>query len=154
MSNLKSDTKIITSHVGKHFLKAFVRTIPLIPGPELLAIVEDLKRSRSSIDEKINKAYESLKYTSQLIQELEQDMEGRTQQIMRLKEEYEKYSQVAATNEENAGQIIQEFAPGTAVPARPNPWVKRLLFTGLGIVLFALGVWLSPQVLNLLGIGL
>lgn len=152
MSNLKSDTKIITSHVGKHFLNVFVRSIPLLPGSELLAIIEDLKRSRSSIDEKINKAYESLKSTSQLIQELEQDMEGRTQQIMRLKTEYEKYAQVAAINEEEAGQMIQEYVPVTTMASRWNPWVKGLFFGCMAMAIFALGVWLHPHVLNLLGL--
>ena len=61
--------------------------LPLVPGPEIYDLIKDLSKSRTSLDEKVTKAYESLHETSTLISELEDGLKERVSKVEKLKEE-------------------------------------------------------------------
>ena len=81
----KEKKPIIPSSTTKHIIRALLKSIPLLPRPELYDIIEDLKRSRTSIDEKIQRAYNSLQETSLLINELEESLKERTEKLLFLR---------------------------------------------------------------------
>jgi len=65
-------------------IKLLLSSIPLIPAPEFYDIFNDLKKSKQDINDKINKAYASLKETSELVYELQNDLTERTSQVKKL----------------------------------------------------------------------
>jgi hypothetical protein len=68
----------------------------------IFRLVEDLKRSRTSIDEKIQNAYKSMQETHELIDELEESLKERTEKLSLLSQEYERYSRLAELEEDKA----------------------------------------------------
>ncbi len=71
----QNDNKAST--LSKHLSRVLLRMVPIVPGPELYDLLNDLTKSRTSIDQKITKAYDSLQETSTLISELEEGLKER-----------------------------------------------------------------------------
>ena len=69
--------------------RLILRVIPIIPGPEIYDIFVDIRKGDKSINDKIDKAYESLKETSELIDGLEKELLERTDKVKELKGKYE-----------------------------------------------------------------
>ena len=144
---------IIPSSTAKHIFRALLRSIPLIPGPELYDIIEDLKKSRTSIDEKIQKAYNSLQTTSKLINELEESLKERTEKLIYLRQEYERYSKLAEMEEDKARALIQQLELSLGKTRNHERWVSLFINLIAGIIVFILGILLSPIIRTWLGIG-
>jgi hypothetical protein len=54
---MSDDNKeLLPATTKKLMLRALLRSLPLVPGPEVYDVLEDLRRSRSSIDQKIARA--------------------------------------------------------------------------------------------------
>lgn len=140
----KEKKQIIPSSTTKMIFRALLRSIPLLPGPELYDIIEDLKRSRTSIDEKIHKAFNSLQETSKLINELEESLKERTEKVIYLRQEYERYSKLAEMEEGNAGALIQQLEISLGKTRNSERWVSLLLNLIAGFIIFILGFLLSP----------
>lgn len=144
---------LIPKSTMKHIIRLLLRVVPLLPAPELMDIIEDLKRSRTSIDAKIQKAYSSLQETSQLIGELEQDLKGRTQKVNLLRQEYERYSQLADLEEGKAKAIIDQLELSIGKGRNRERWVNLLISLVSGIIVFILGIYFGPQITTWLGLG-
>ena len=106
MSNSDKEP-LIKPSTKRTLIHALLRSIPILPDPEIYDLVIDLKRSRASIDEKIEKATKSLQDASLLIDDLEQSLSGRAEKLKVLREEIERYSQIAEVEENKAKAIIQ-----------------------------------------------
>jgi ABC-type multidrug transport system fused ATPase/permease subunit len=149
----KEKKRIITPSITKRIIRVFLRQIPLIPVPELYDLIEDLKRSQTSIDEKIRKAYDSLQETSGLIGELEGSLKEKTEKLTFLHQEYERYSKLAEVEEDNARALIQQIELSLGKGRKRERWISLVINLITGIIIFILGILLSPIIRTWLGIG-
>ena len=138
-------TNIFTGKVAKHMVRAFLRTIPLLPGPELYDIFDELRRSKTSLDDKIEKAVASLKETSDLISELEGDLIERTEKLQFLRREVERYSQLAEIEEDKARALLKEVQTVLGKGKNRERWVALCISLVAGILIFLLGIFAGPK---------
>ena len=148
----KEKKPIITPNTTKHIIRTLLRPIPLIPAPELYELIKDLKRSRTSIDEKIQKAFDSLQETTGLIGELEKSLKEKTEKLTSLRQEYERYSKLAAVEEDKARALIQQLELSLGTGRKRERGVSLVINLIVGIIIFILGIWLSPIIRAWLGI--
>jgi polyribonucleotide nucleotidyltransferase len=93
-----------------NILHLFARATPFFPDTYILSvIIKDLKKARSSMDEKIFIAHTSLQETSELIKELEKNLKERTEKLDKLKVDFEKYSKLAELEEEKVKPLIKQL---------------------------------------------
>jgi len=144
---------IVPTSTNKYIKRALLRFIPLVPGPEIYDIIEDLKRSRTSIDEKIQKAQESLQETSRLINELEENLKERTEKLTFLRQEYERYSKLAEVEEDKANALIQQLELSIGKGKTRERWVSLVINVIAGIIVFVLGILLGPMIISWFGLG-
>jgi hypothetical protein len=115
-------------------------------------LIVDLSKSRTSLDEKVKKAYESLHETSTLISELEDGLKDRVTKVEKLKEEYDRYSALAEVEEDKAKAIVAQLEL-TIGRGKPRERIISLLLNiAAGILVFILGVFASPHLKEWLGI--
>jgi len=136
----------IAKSTTNKIIRLLLRSVPIIPAPELYDIFSDLQQSKKSINEKIDKAYNSLKDTSDLIEDLQRDLSDRTEKVKQLRDEYERYSKLAEIEEEKIKPLLIELDKTV------NKWkgIERWFSFGIniiaGIILFELGIWLGPKI--------
>ena len=135
---------MVDSGVSKQAIRLFLRTIPLLPAPELFDLFTELKRSRTDIDLKISKAYESLQETSALLQELEVGLKERTEKVNYLRNEYERFSKLAEIEEEKARVIVDQFELTIGKGRNKERWVSLVISLIAGVIVFLLGIFLGP----------
>ncbi|TFE02873.1 hypothetical protein [Jeotgalibacillus salarius] len=116
-------------------------------------LIEDLKRSRTSIDIKIEQVNASLKETSTVIKELEEELSLRTEKLKKLQIDYEKYSKLAAVEEDKAAAVIEQVKSTLVLGKSKDRWFSFGLNIVAGLILFVLGLFLSPLITNYFGIG-
>lgn len=125
---------------------------PIVSAPEIYDLITDLQRSRDSIDAKIDEASESLKKTSELIDEIEQILTDRTQKLTTLRQEVERYSKLAEVEEDNARAIVQQLELALNKGKNQERWVGFIINIVAGLILFVVGVVFSPILSQWLGI--
>ncbi|MEM6397572.1 MAG: hypothetical protein AAF741_14575 [Bacteroidota bacterium] len=130
----------------RKFTRLMLRALPVLPGPELYDIFIDLKEGKKSINQKIDKAYHSLKETSALIKDLENDLIERTDKIKELKEKYEDYSKLAEIEEEKIQPLIKQLDKAVGKGRIYERIVSFLINIVAGIILFVLGIWAGPKI--------
>jgi len=144
---------LIRQSTKRILLRALWRTLPVIPGPDIYDLIVDLRRSKTSVDEKIQKALESLQDASRLVDELEEGLAERTSKLNALREEIDRYSKLAEVEEDKAKAIVQQLE----LSVNKGKNIERLVSFGIniiaGLLLFILGLLLSPLVKNWLGLG-
>ena len=126
------------------FVKLILRSVPLIPAPELYDIFNDLSSSKRDINEKIEKAYISLKDTSNLIEDLQKDLSERTEKVKSLMEKYEDYSKLADIEEEKVRPLLMELNKAVSSGKNTERIVSFIINVIAGLLLFVLGIWLAP----------
>jgi hypothetical protein len=85
-------------------LRAFLRSIPGVPaGPELYDLVVNIKRSQTDLDVQVAQVVEALGNTSTLINTLQQNLDERMAKLQHLREEHQRYSDLAQIEAEKAG---------------------------------------------------
>lgn len=135
----------ISKDTERKLTRLALRILPIFPGPEIYDLFIDLKKGSKDIDEKINRAHESLKETSTLIDDLEADLKERTSKIKELKEKYEEYSELAGLEEEKVRPILDQLEKAAGkgkVTERIMSFIINLI---AGLVIFILGAWLGPK---------
>lgn len=124
--------------------RAILRSIPILPlSPELYDLITDLRQSRESIDVKIDEASDSLKRTADLIDEIEENLQSRTQKLHVLREELERYSALAEVEEGKAQAIVQQIELAANSGKAKERWISFLINIGAGLLL---GLILSPTI--------
>jgi hypothetical protein len=129
-----------------------LRTIPFLAGPEIYDLVKDLRKSRGQLNDKVTRAAVSLHEASQLVADLQGELTQKLDQVQRLKSEYERYQQLATVEEEKAKALIQEMQTVLGAGQTRERWNALGINFVAGIIVFVLGVWLSPRVGGWLGI--
>jgi len=136
----------ISKSMTNKILRLLLRSVPIIPAPELYDIFNDLQESKKSVNEKIDKAYNSLKDTSDLIEDLQKDLTDRTEKIKQLRDEYERYSKLAEIEEEKIKPLLIELDKTLNKGKNIERWISFGINVIAGIILFVLGIWLGPKI--------
>ena len=148
---MKNETKA-KIEMFDHLSRIILRTLPLFPGPELFDLVKDLSKSRTHLSQKISRAQASLTETSDLIAELESGLNERVNKIQHLKQEYEKYSQLAEVEESKAKAIIQQIETAIGRNRVRERIIALTLNLLAGLIVFILGVVFGPSLTKWLGL--
>ena len=133
--------------------RLFLSTIPLLPGPEIYDLLKNLQRSRGELGQKVNQAASALENASALVAELEGELSTKVGQVEKLKAEYERYQQLATVEEGKAKALIDQLQQTFGAERSRERWITLAINLVAGIIVFVLGVWLSPWIKTLLGIG-
>jgi predicted nuclease with TOPRIM domain len=144
---------LIRKSTKKILMRALWRSLPILPGPDIYDLFVDLRRSRKSIDEKINQALESLRDASRLVDELEESLAERTTKLNTLRQEVDRYSKLAEIEEDKAKAIVQQLELSINKGKNVERWVSFAINTIAGLLLFILGLILSPLVKSWIGLG-
>jgi len=133
--------------------RLFLRTIPLLPGPEIYDLLKELQRSRGELGQKVKRAASALEDASILVAELEGELTTKVNQVEKLKAEYERYQQLATVEEGKAKALIEQVQLTLGAGRSRERWIALAINIAAGIIVFLLGVWLSPWIKMRLGIG-
>tara|TARA_B110000908_G_C9959096_1_gene316010 strand:- start:57 stop:566 length:510 start_codon:yes stop_codon:yes gene_type:complete len=136
----------IPKKAERNITRMILRSIPLIPGPEIYDLFVDLRQGKKSINEKIEKAYVSLKDTSELISDLENDLVERTDKVKNLKEKYEDYSKLADIEEEKIQPLLNQLEKTVGKGKVAERIISFFINLIAGILIFLLGIWASPKI--------
>ncbi|MCU5128198.1 hypothetical protein OCA18_06930 [Bacillus cereus] len=138
--------------IFKHAINSFTMSSTSL----IIEMLNDLKESETSIDTKIQKVNASLKETSQIIKELETELTERTQKLELLQIEYERYSKLAAIEQEKASALLSQVDHSVNKGKRSERWIGFWLGIASGLIIFILGLILTPiltpWITNFLGI--
>ncbi|WP_324656676.1 hypothetical protein [Bacillus cereus] len=138
--------------IFKHVMNSFTMSSTSL----IIEMLNDLKESETSIDTKIQKVNASLKETSQIIKELETEFTERTQKLELLQIEYERYSKLAAIEQEKASALLSQVDHSVNKGKRSERWIGFWLGIASGLIIFILGLIvtpiLTPWITNFLGI--
>ncbi|MGN4756446.1 hypothetical protein ACTFRK_11210 [Bacillus cereus group sp. MYBK227-2] len=156
MQKNKNIKQLNMKQLNKIFKKNLLQAL-VTPTPTLLQeIFNELHESEVSIDSKIEKVNASLKETSQIIKELEIELTERAQRLDLLQIEYERYSKLAAIEQEKASALLSQVDHSVNKGKRSERWAGFWISTLSGLFIFILGLILSPiltpWITNLLGI--
>ncbi len=130
-----------------------LRTVPLLPGPEIYDLLKDLQRSRTKVEQKAKQAISALQDASTLVAELQGELSARVDQVEKLKAEYDRYQHLATIEEAKAKALIEQLQIALGAGRSRERWIALGINLLAGVIVFILGVWLSPSVKALLGIG-
>ncbi len=136
--------KNMEEQLAKIMVRALLRSIPILPGPELYDIFDELRKSKTSLDRKIEQAVSSLKETSQLISEIEVDLKERSEKIKILRDEIERYSKLAEIEEDKAKIILTEVQATLDKGKNTERWIAFGINLLAGIIFFVLGIVAGP----------
>lgn len=146
--------KRVSAQILKEIVRIFWSTIPFgTIGVDLRAVVKDIQRSRGELGEKVERAAAALVDASILVSELEDELTTRVAKVDRLKTEYERYQQLATVEEGKAQALIEQLQLTLGAGRSRERWIALGMNLAAGVVVFVLGVWLSPWVKDLLGVG-
>lgn len=130
-----------------------LRMLPVLPGPEIYDLVKNLQHSRGELDQKVRRAATALQDASTLVAELQSELTERVDQVQKLKVEYERYQQLATTEEQKARALIDQLQQALGAGRSRERWIALAINLVAGIIVFVMGVWLSPWIKTLFRIG-
>ena len=133
-------------NIATYVLSNVVRSV--IGGNLVIEILNTLNKSDKLTDEKIEKAYLSLKTTSTLINELQADLEQKKEIIIKLKKDYEHYSKLSLIEKENIEPMLKELTKTINKGKGRERFISFAISIIAGLILFGLGFWLSPIITN------
>jgi len=143
MSQLSSKLKRID---WNEVMNLFMLSIPFFPGVVIINLVKELQNSPLKLNEKVNRAVESIRIASLLVADLERELSSKLEQVEKLKTEYERYQQLATVEEQKARAFIQEMQQLVIASQRRERLVALAINILAGIVVFVVGVWASPKI--------
>jgi len=150
---LEKRPSLIRKSTKRILMRALWRSLPILPGPDIYDLFVDLRRSRKSVDEKIQQALESLQDASRLVDELEDSLAERTRKLNTLRQEVDRYSKLAEIEEDKAKAIVQQLELSVNKGKNVERWVSFAINIIAGLLLFILGLALSPMVKSWFGLG-
>jgi hypothetical protein len=110
-----------------------------------LDLLSDLKSRQRDFDTQVTDAVQSLRNTSTLISELQKGVEERMTELQQLRQEHDRYSQLAQIEATKAEALLKEIARTLGKERRTERWVALAMHLGVGFLFFALGVVLSDS---------
>jgi hypothetical protein len=137
-------SKLFRSIADRLGFRSLVIDIPIFPG--IKAVITDLKQSSEDIDKKIEKVLNSLKETSDLVTELQDDIEERTTKVVELKKQFDHYSKLAEIEEAKVKPLIDELEKAIGKNKKFDLWLSFAINLAAGILIFFLGFFANPLI--------
>jgi len=75
--------------------RLMMRMVPFLPVPEMDDLFSYIRRSQTDFDKQVREAVQALHNTSELVSTLQQRVEERMTKLQTLREEHDKYSELA-----------------------------------------------------------
>ena len=139
------------SRSARTFLRALLRSLSLIvPVPDVFDLLRDLRESRTTIDMKISAAARSLREASDLVIELEGELQTRAEKLSHLRKEVERYSKLAEVEESKVAALLRQLELTMSRGKGRERWISLVLNLAAGLIIFILGVLLGPKLAILL----
>ncbi|WPD23158.1 MAG: hypothetical protein SD837_01070 [Candidatus Electrothrix scaldis] len=132
---------------------AYVRITPNIfgIGVDISALLSHLKNDHSAeIEEKAELAVNALKEATAFVSELEKSINVEIKKVTSLKEEYEKYQNLASISEEQSKALIKQLEYYQDQGKGKERLIALLINIVAGVLVFILGVFLSPFLTSLI----
>jgi hypothetical protein len=129
-------------------LRLFLRSVPIIPGPELYDLVLDIRKSQNEFDEQVNEAVAALHSTSNLVTALQDQLSGRMKELQHLREEHARYSELAQIEASKAEALIKQVEMTLGREQKKERWIALLMHLSVGFLFFVLGVAVSDPFKN------
>ncbi len=142
---MNSHKNSILSNISKHFFRALLQSVPIVPGPDLLDLFSEISKSRISLDEKVNNAFQSLNQTSELVAELELGLQERLSKVEKLKVEYGRYSELAKIEEKKAKHIVDQLEVSIGKNRLKDIIIGLIISLVVGLLIFILGIVFGPS---------
>ncbi|MCI5119859.1 MAG: hypothetical protein D3908_01440 [Candidatus Electrothrix sp. AUS4] len=114
-------------------------------GVDLSALLSLLKNDHSpEIEEKAKLAVNALNEATAIVSELQKSITVEIEKVTRLKEEYDKYQNLASISEEQSKALIKQLEYYQDQSKGKERLIALLINIVAGIFVFILGVFLSP----------
>ncbi len=133
----------------RKLFRLILRYLPILPGPEIYDLFVDIKRSRTDLDKQVETAIESLQLSTQLIDQLENNLQERAIKLGTLRDEYERYSELAEIEENKVGALVQQLEITLGKDRKKERAFSILLTFLFGLIFFLAGIFLSTPIINL-----
>lgn len=133
-------------NVREGFLRVLLRSIPLFPaGPEVYDLLTTVRQSQTDFDKQVTDAVEGLQKTSQLITALQQGVNEKMLKLEQLKQDYDKYSELAQIEAKKAEAIVKQIELALGKEQRKERFIALTMHLGVGFLFFVLGVTVSDH---------
>jgi hypothetical protein len=120
--------------------RVMLRALPIPAGPELYDLLKGIKRSQTDFDKQVAQAVESLGSTSTLIATLQQSVEDQMAKLTHLREEHERYSELAQIEAKKAEALLKQVEKTLGREQAKERWIALAMHLGVGFLFFVLGV--------------
>jgi hypothetical protein len=137
--------------VKDKILRLLLRSLPVFPGPEVYDLLRQVKRAQGDIDEQVQEALDGIKKTSELVGRLESSLKDRAEKLQRLRNEHERYSELAQIEGKKAEALMAQLEATLGKNLGRERWIAFAINIIAGLILFILGVALSDQLKQYLG---
>lgn len=134
---------LIDQGVKDKLLRIFLRSVPILPGPELYDLLRAVKKSQGDVDAQVAEALESIKSTSELVARLESSLKERSEKLEALRKEHDRYSELAQIEAKKAEALLSQIETTLGRNVGRERWIAFLINIIAGLILFVLGVVLS-----------
>ena len=135
--------------VIRQALRVALRSLPLVPGPELYDLAAMITKSQSALDAQISEAVDALRKSASLITNLELQMKERTEKLGALQDEHKRLTALSTVT---ADQVTALATQINLAIGRSKKWdwaVALIINLAAGFVIFILGVFLSDTIKHL-----
>lgn len=123
--------------------RLLLRSVPLFPAPEIYDLLKSVKQSQTDVDAQVEQALESIKRTSALVNTLEDNLRERSAKLEQLREEHQRYSQLAQMEASKAEALLRQVETTLGRNANKERAIAFAINIGAGAILFVLGVAVS-----------
>ena len=123
--------------------RILLRSLPIVPGPELFDLVAQITRSQKDVDAQVNEALESIRKTSALVSQLGESLTERAQKLRELQKEHDHLSKLTKIEAEQAGALLRQVEETVGKNQARERWISFLINIAAGLILFVLGVVFS-----------
>ncbi|NBW07707.1 MAG: hypothetical protein EBR82_06740 [Caulobacteraceae bacterium] len=137
ISNFKSRTTY------EALLKIVLRSVPIIPAPEVYDLIRSVGKSEKDIDDQIREAFAALSASSALVDRLKTVLQEREGKLKALQAEYARVSTLATLTEDQAKAVADSLEGVLGRSAVKERVIALLINVIVGLAIFALGVFAS-----------
>lgn len=121
-------------------------SLPLLPGPEIYALIRSVRRSEQDIDVQVRDAFDALSKSSHLIENLGGMLKDREEKLKGLQAEYERISQLSTLTAAQADAISASLKNVIGASATRERLYAFLISIAASLIIFVFGVIASDTI--------
>lgn len=140
----KEKQPLLNPNTKRKLVRLLLRSVSFFPaGPELYYLLREIRRSKDDFEQQVNEAMEALQRSSQLVSQLEEGLKERSQKLVGLREEYERYSELAQMEEKKAEALLNQLEATLGKERSRERLFGVLLNAAVGLLFFIAGAIFS-----------